>query len=66
MDMISAAQRLFAASMPIAGTLAERYLNSRGITDVSGLDVLRFHPRCYCQVPNGQRRASSDACGGHG
>ncbi len=41
------AQRLFAASAPIAGTLAEIYLRSRGITDMAALRSLRFHPRCY-------------------
>jgi hypothetical protein len=41
------AQRLFAASAPIAGTLAETYLRSRGVTDMAALKSLRFHPRCY-------------------
>lgn len=41
------AQRLFAASGPIKGTLAERYLASRGIVGVGDLDALRFHPRCF-------------------
>ena len=41
------AQRLFAASAPITGTLAETYLRSRGVTDIAGLQSLRFHPRCY-------------------
>lgn len=42
-----AAKRLLAAAQPIVGTLAEAYLRSRGITRVAGLNVLRFHPRCY-------------------
>lgn len=42
----AAARRLFAASHPIVGTLAARYLESRGIRQTSGLDALRFHPRC--------------------
>ncbi|WP_165322376.1 DUF7146 domain-containing protein [Rhizorhabdus phycosphaerae] len=42
-----AAQRLFAASRPIAGTLAERYLRTRGILDVRMERWLRFHPRCW-------------------
>lgn len=42
-----AARRLFAASKPIAGTLAEVYLRCRGVNNVSGLDALRFHPRCF-------------------
>ncbi|MGE0410217.1 MAG: toprim domain-containing protein [Amphiplicatus sp.] len=43
----AAARRLFAASKPIAGTLAEAYLRGRGVNNVSGLDALRFHPRCF-------------------
>lgn len=46
-----AAQRLFAASRPIAGTLAERYLINRGILDVRMERWLRFHPRC-CYRPS--------------
>jgi len=42
-----AAQRLFAASHPIAGTLAERYLRTRGITGLRTERWLRFHPRCW-------------------
>lgn len=41
------AQRLFAASKPIAGTLAEAYLQSRGVADSHDLESLRFHPRCF-------------------
>jgi hypothetical protein len=41
------ARRLFAMSRPITGTLAEAYLQGRGITKVDGLDSLRFHPRCF-------------------
>ncbi|WP_158815361.1 toprim domain-containing protein [Methylocapsa sp. S129] len=41
------ARRLFAMSQPIAGTVAEAYLRNRGITDLSGIGSLRFHPRCY-------------------
>lgn len=41
------AKRLFAASIPITGTLAERYLALRGIFGVHDFDALRFHPRCY-------------------
>ncbi|HQV03470.1 MULTISPECIES: toprim domain-containing protein [unclassified Novosphingobium] len=43
----TAARRLFAASRPIIGTLAATYLQSRGITHLADLPVLRFHPRCY-------------------
>ncbi|HLJ18558.1 MAG TPA: toprim domain-containing protein [Stellaceae bacterium] len=42
-----AARRLFAMAQPIAGTIAEAYLRSRGITALYGTDALRFHPRCY-------------------
>ena len=41
------ARRLFAMSQPIAGTLAETYLRSRGITALHGTRSLRYHPRCY-------------------
>jgi hypothetical protein len=41
------ARRLYAMSTPIAGTLAQRYLHSRGIVTVADGDPLRFHPRCY-------------------
>ncbi len=34
-------------SWPIAGTLAQTYLHSRGIVTVPEDDPLRFHPRCY-------------------
>src|SRR6185437_8554161 len=42
-----AARRLFAASHPIAGGLAEAYLRSRGITTSLDLPALRFHPACF-------------------
>jgi hypothetical protein len=41
------ARRLYAMSRPIAGTLAETYLRSRGIVTTVASDPLRFHPRCY-------------------
>ena len=40
-------QRLFTGSAPIIGSVAETYLRSRGITDLTRLDALRFHPRCF-------------------
>jgi hypothetical protein len=40
-------RRLFAMSKSIAGTIVETYLRGRGITDLNGIDSLRFHPRCY-------------------
>ncbi len=42
-----AARRLFHAGTPITGTLAERYLASRGISHLSEIFALRFHPRCF-------------------
>lgn len=42
-----AARRLFAASKPIPGTLAETYLRARAITGPLDHAALRFHPRCY-------------------
>ena len=42
-----AARRLFGMSQPIAGTLAERYLASRGILLTARERALRFHPVCY-------------------
>jgi hypothetical protein len=41
-----AARRLFAASKPIGGTIAETYLRARGIANAKDLTALRFHPRC--------------------
>jgi hypothetical protein len=41
------ARRLFAASRPIAGTIAEAYLRNRGITAFHEATALRFHPHCY-------------------
>ena len=42
-----AARRLFAISNPIEGTLAEAYLQRRGISCINHGGSLRFHPRCY-------------------
>ena len=42
-----AARRLFAAGRPLAGTPAERYLRSRGLTLVRGMRWLRYHPHCF-------------------
>ena len=41
------ARRLFTASHPIPGTIAEAYLRNRGITAFHQTAALRFHPRCY-------------------
>ena len=42
-----AAARLFAASLPLAGSLAEAYLRARGITQTVPIGTLRFHPKCW-------------------
>ncbi len=42
-----AAQRLFTISSLIEGSVAESYLQRRGITRVHHGGSLRFHPRCY-------------------
>ena len=42
-----AARRLFAASKPLLGSVAETYLRERGITALRDCTALRFHPRCY-------------------
>jgi hypothetical protein len=44
-----AARRLFGMAQPLPGTLAESYLHRRGIMPaaLTGIDTLRFHPRCY-------------------
>jgi hypothetical protein len=44
---LASASRLFAASVPITGTLAETYLRSRGITQAVASTTLRFHPGCW-------------------
>jgi Toprim domain len=43
----TAARRLFAASKPLSGSLAATYLLTRGITQLTNMNALRFHPRCY-------------------
>lgn len=42
-----AAKRLFAASGPVRGSVAQAYLRDRAITALRMDDPLRFHPRCY-------------------
>ncbi|WP_184064382.1 DUF7146 domain-containing protein [Sphingosinicella soli] len=42
-----AARRLWAMAKPLAGTLAEAYLRTRGIEQAHHAGALRFHPRCY-------------------
>jgi hypothetical protein len=55
------ARRLFAASRPLAGTLAERYLQGRSLTDVAALPALRFHPRCFYRPEEGAKNLSFPA-----
>jgi hypothetical protein len=55
------ARRLFAASRPMEGTLAERYLHARGLADVSGHPALRFHPRCFYRPKLGTKSMSFPA-----
>jgi hypothetical protein len=52
-DRIAAARRLFAMSLPIPGTDAESYLRRRGITELTGVNALRFHPACYYRDQDG-------------
>ena len=52
----AAAARLFAASMPVAGTLADTYLRDRGLTQGSKMSALRFHPKCWHR-DDGQTRS---------
>lgn len=46
-DRLHAAERLWHASRPIAGTLAERYLIHRGLDFSEPPPWLRFHPTCF-------------------
>ena len=43
----TSAKRLFEASVPLSGSLAETYLQRRGITRAASASALRFHPRCW-------------------
>jgi hypothetical protein len=43
----AAATRLFAASVPVTGTLADTYLRSRGLTQGGSMSALHFHPKCW-------------------
>lgn len=57
----AAARRLIAASRPIGGTLAVRYLRARGILQQSNLDALRFHPRCYYRPSSSDKPGVAEA-----
>ena len=57
-DTVAMARRLFASGQPIRDTLAQRYLQARGI-DLAGLDAgaLRFHPAAhYREAPDTPRQ----------
>ena len=57
-----AAQRLWAMSKPITGTLAETYLRARGIhTGGRGTEALRFHPRCFYRAEPDSQDGARDA-----
>jgi hypothetical protein len=47
------ARRLFNASRPVRGTLAEAYLRHRSITALHAAEWLRFHPRCFYRTDAG-------------
>ena len=49
-----AARRLFAASKPIRGTLADVYLRQRGLVLPHDVSALRFHPRCFYRGSHGR------------
>ncbi|MFN7597929.1 MAG: toprim domain-containing protein [Cereibacter sp.] len=53
----AAAARLFAASVPAVGTLADTYLGSRGLTQGRERSALRFHPKCWHR-DEGQSRST--------
>ncbi|OWQ94313.1 DUF7146 domain-containing protein [Sphingopyxis witflariensis] len=53
-----AARKLWAASKPLLGSLADAYLAARSIAQTSDCDWLRFHPRCF------YRPSEDDAPGG--
>ena len=52
----AAAARLFAASGPVTGTLADTYLRSRGLTQMGSNEALRYHPKCW-RRDEGQTRS---------
>jgi hypothetical protein len=45
-----AARRLLVMSYPLADTIAETYLRTRGIAITPDLRPLRFHPRCFYRI----------------
>ncbi|GEQ99278.1 DNA primase [Iodidimonas gelatinilytica] len=51
-DRTEIARRLFAEARPVAGTLGEAYLKSRGIEQADWGASLRFHPRAWFDEHN--------------
>ncbi len=43
----TAARRLWSMGQPVEGTLAERYLQKRGLVGMAQTHSLRFHPSCF-------------------
>lgn len=43
----TAARRLWGMGQPVEGTLAERYLEKRGLVGMAQTHALRFHPSCF-------------------
>ncbi|OAN70146.1 DNA primase [Jannaschia sp. EhC01] len=43
----TAARRLWRMGQPVEGTLAERYLEKRGLVGMAPTHALRFHPSCF-------------------
>lgn len=56
-----AARRLWAISQAIHGTLAETYLQGRGIRDLRNCGCLRFHPNCWYRADRDDRTDTPDA-----
>ncbi len=53
-DRRKVVQRIIAETLPLAGSIAETYLRTRGIDELIDCAPLRFHPRCYCRGDEGQ------------
>ncbi|MEP3073830.1 toprim domain-containing protein [Maricaulis sp.] len=58
---IAAARRLWAGGQPIAGTLADRYLAGRHLSDLGPLPALRFHSHCYYRRDGRPKTARPEA-----
>jgi hypothetical protein len=54
----NAARRLLVMSHPLAGTIAETYLRTRGIAITPDLRALRFHPRCFYRITDDETGAN--------